>query len=73
MDGTLDGHCDPVAFASSYEVQTATDPNALASWVPGITSPRSTFQLTGLTSGSRLWVRMRAAPFGTTGKKNPTT
>ena len=49
-----------MAFASSYEVQTATDPNALASWVPGITSPHSTFQLTGLTSGSRLWVRMRA-------------
>lgn len=60
MDGTLDGHCDPVAYAGSYEVQTTMDPNAPASWVPRITSQRSTFQLTGLTSGARVWVRMRA-------------
>ena len=60
MDGTLDGQCDPVAYASSYEVLTTADPNVPASWVPRFTSQRSTFQLTGLTSGARVWVRMRA-------------
>lgn len=60
MEGTLDGQCDPVPNAHSYEVQTTAEPNVANSWALVLTSLRSTFQLTGLTSGARLWVRVRA-------------
>ena len=58
-DGTLDLACDPLAGAKTYEWQvTAADPVA----GPYATTEQTTASkatLTGRTSGSRVWVRVR--------------
>lgn len=59
-DGELDGSCDAVVGASSYEWQTTGNPNDPASWVTRSTNTRSTVTLTGLPSGQRCWLRVRA-------------
>ncbi len=59
-DGTLDNVCDSVDGGSSYEWQTSPTPNDPNSWTGRGTTTKSSAHLTGLTSGTRLWSRVRA-------------
>ena len=59
-DGSLDAHFDPEPVAKTYEVQTSPDPMTPSTFVHGDTVTKSSCTLTGLTSGSRVWVRVRA-------------
>ena len=61
----LDGHCDPVSGARGYNVQTTLDMTGTPVWVNQPDTPNTQFSLKGLTSGQRMWVRMRA--YGTQG------
>jgi hypothetical protein len=55
----LDGSFDPEALAYTYDVQmTSVDP-VNGPWVTVLTPTASVFKLTGLTSGQRVWVRVR--------------
>lgn len=63
-DGELDYHHDRVAGARLYERQSATDPNGTA-WTDRGTSTKSKGSVSGLTSGTRIWLRARAV--GATG------
>jgi hypothetical protein len=58
--GELDLQWDPVAGAKTYEIQTSPDPATSSSWVAHSSVTKSKAALTGLTSGARLWVRVRA-------------
>ena len=59
-DGTLDFAFDPDDVAKSYEVEISVDPVSANSWQKKLTVPKSSGTLTGLTSGARMWVRVRA-------------
>jgi hypothetical protein len=59
-DGELDAAWDPVRGAKSYEVQVCADPITPAGWRMVASSPKSQKTLKNLTSGQRLWVRVRA-------------
>lgn len=63
-DGTLDCGWDPTKGAGSYEVQVSVDPVTATSWAFKDVSNISTITLTGLTSGSKIWVRVRAIGAG---------
>jgi hypothetical protein len=63
-DGTLDCGWDPTKGAGSYEVQVSVDPVTSTSWAFKDVSNISTLTLTGLTSGSKMWVRTRAIGAG---------
>jgi hypothetical protein len=59
--GTLDSMWSPVTGARSYEIQTTTaDPLVEANWAFKKSSSKSRATLDGLTSGSKVWVRVRA-------------
>jgi len=58
FDGTLDLVCQPVRGAKSYEIQVSPDPPG--TWTPKMTASKSSATLEGLTSGAKLWVRVRA-------------
>jgi hypothetical protein len=58
-DGTLDAAWDPLKGANSYEVQTSVDPVSPTSWQPKLTAGKSSATINGLTSGARIWVRVR--------------
>jgi hypothetical protein len=58
--GEIDLNWNPVAGAKSYEIHTATDPNTPSSWAFKDNSAKSKATLDGLTSASRIWVRVRA-------------
>ena len=58
--GEIDLNWNPVSGAKSYEIQTATDPNTPASWAFKDNATKSKVTLSGLTSASRIWVRVRA-------------
>jgi len=58
--GEIDLNWNPVPGAKSYEIQTSTDPNTLSSWAFKDNSTKSKMTLSGLTSASRIWVRVRA-------------
>lgn len=60
LDGALDGAYDPEELANMYEVQITTTDPVNGPWTTALNPSASTFQLTGLTSGSRVWVRVRA-------------
>lgn len=59
-NGELDLQWDPTPGAKSYEVQLSPDPMTSTSFVaqPSVTKSKSA--LTGLTSGSKMWARVRA-------------
>ena len=59
-EGELDLVWDPVPKAKGYEVQTSADPVTSTSWAFAETSSASKTSLTGLPSGSKIWVRVRA-------------
>ena len=57
--GTLDAHWDFLDNAKSYEVQTSPDPFTSTSFVTADTVTKSSTTLAGLTSGAKIWVRVR--------------
>lgn len=59
-EGELDAQWDPVRGAKSYEMEISADPITASSWVMRPSVPKSLAKLTGLTSGSKVWVRVRA-------------
>jgi len=65
--GELDFHWDPASGASSYEVHVSPDPVTTTSWAPqkGVTKSKAT--VSGLTSGTKVWARVRAIGPGGTG------
>jgi hypothetical protein len=59
-EGRLDLQWDPVRGAKNYEIQMSTDPNVTTGWSLVDTSSASKLTLTGLTSGQKIWLRVRA-------------
>jgi hypothetical protein len=62
-DGELSGQCDgQPGIVDYYEIQyTTVDPNGPSpNWQHADTSKKSRFELTGLPSGQKVWVRIRA-------------
>ena len=59
-EGAMDGKWQRDPFAVSYEVQVSPDPVTPTSWVHAMTVVRPRAKLTGLTSGQKRWVRVRA-------------
>jgi len=59
-DGTLDFGVDAEPVAKSYEVEISVDPVSPTSWQKKMTVTKSSGTITGLTSGARMWVRVRA-------------
>ena len=62
-DGELSGQCNgQPGIVEYYEIQyTTTDPNGPSpNWQHAHTSKKSRFELTGLPSGQKVWVRLRA-------------
>jgi hypothetical protein len=60
FEGTLDVVWKPVRGAKSYEIQISADPPAPTSWAAKMTASKSSATLEGLTSGTKLWARVRA-------------
>lgn len=59
-DGELDATWDPVRGARSYQVQVSAEPISPTSWRDVAPVSKSRKALSGLPSGSRTWVRVRA-------------
>ena len=59
-DGELDAQWDPVRSAKSYQVQISADPITSTSWHDATPSSVSKTVIENLTSGTRMWVRVRA-------------
>jgi hypothetical protein len=59
-DGSLDVHWDAQDKVKSYEVQVSPDPFTTTSFVTKDTVTKSSVTLDSLTSGSKVWVRVRA-------------
>ena len=59
-EGELDLVWEPVPKSKGYELQTSPDPVTGTSWAFAETSSGSKTSLTGLPSGSKVWVRVRA-------------
>ena len=57
--GALDVHWDALPGAKSFEVQTSADPFTATSWMTADTLTNSKTTLAGLTSGAKIWVRVR--------------
>ena len=60
FDGTLDGVWKPLRGAKSYEIQISADPPTGTSWAAKMTASKSSATVEGLTSGAKLWARVRA-------------
>ncbi len=59
--GSVDAMWTPVAGVRSYESQVNTsDPNVEANWSFKQSTSKSSVTLAGLTSGAKVWVRVRA-------------
>ena len=65
LPGTLDGSWDPVRGASGYIVEITTTSDVPASWHQAAIATKSSCTLTGLTTGTTYFVRVRA--FGAAG------
>ena len=63
-EGELDLHWDPVHYARTYEVQMTLDPITGTSWVTQASVSKSRAAVLGLTSGSKMWARVRAVRAG---------
>jgi hypothetical protein len=68
-EGTLDAGWDPTRGAGSYEVQKSAEPVTGTSWSYATVSNKSSVTLEGLTSGNKVWVRVRAV--GAANAKGP--
>ena len=63
IDGTIDGQFDPApadANVTTNEIQCTTGDPVTGPWSTVLNQSSSSFTLTGLTSGQRCWVRVRA-------------
>ena len=59
--GEIDAQWDPVTGGKiTYEIQTSPDPMTPTSWTNQPRSTKSKTAVMGLTSGARVWVRVRA-------------
>ncbi len=65
--GELDFHWDPASGASSYEVHVSPDPVTATSWAPQKGVTKSKAAVSSLTSGTKMWARVRAIGPGGTG------
>jgi hypothetical protein len=65
--GELDFQWDPASGASSYDVHVSPDPVTAASWAPQKGVTKSKVAVSGLTSGAKVWARVRAIGPGGTG------
>lgn len=63
-EGTLDASWDPVRGAASYEIQTSVDPVSGTSWAFKQSATKSNANIAGLTSGTKMWARVRAVGSG---------
>ena len=63
--GTVDGHCHSVKGARAYESRFIVGAMPEGDWQNGATFFNSKFEWTGLTSGSKVWIEVRAT--GTAG------
>ena len=59
-EGRLDLQWDPVRGTKNYQVQMSTDPNDATKWKLMESCSGSKLSLTGLTSGQKVWFRVRA-------------
>ena len=59
MDGVLDGSHDRPAGAKNFEVQVTTVDPVAGPYVTKLSPMTSSWHLSGLTSGQRVWVRVR--------------
>ena len=66
MDGAVDVSCDPPAHTRTFEWQVTTGDPMTGPYHTAKQTSASSTTLTGLTSGSRIWVRVRA--IGTKGE-----
>jgi outer membrane protein assembly factor BamB len=58
--GELDLQWDPIPGAKTYEIQTSPDPMTSTSWTSQPSVTKSKTVILGLTSGARVWARVRA-------------
>ena len=58
-DGALDAQNDPIAGAKTYEMQVKTVDPLAGPWTTKVQPTASRWTLEGLTSGQRVWVRVR--------------
>jgi hypothetical protein len=65
--GELDLQWDPVAGAKSYEIHVSADPVTATSWVAQPSATKSKTAVSGLTSGAKMWARVRAVGPGGVG------
>ena len=59
-DGSMDLSWDPIVEAASYLIEKSPDPPTATSWTHLGVSTKSTFTVTGLPSGTRVWFRVAA-------------
>jgi hypothetical protein len=69
MPGSVAAKCKPDANAKTYEWQTTTGDPVTGPYVTFKTTTAARVTITGLTSGTRVWVRARA--IGTKGIEGP--
>jgi hypothetical protein len=73
-DGQMDLSWDPVIEAASYVIETSPDPPTATSWSHAGVSTKSSYTVTGLQSGSRIWFRVASVnPAGQSGWSDPAT
>jgi hypothetical protein len=73
-DGQMDLSWDPVISATSYVLETSPDPPTGTSWKHLGVSTKSSFTVTDLVSGSRIWFRVAAVnSAGQSGWSDPAT
>jgi len=73
-DGQMDLSWDPVISATSYVIEISPDPPTATSWKHLGVSTKSSFTVTDLVSGSRLWFRVSAVnAAGQSGWSDPAT
>jgi hypothetical protein len=59
-DGEVDLRWKKIRNAHSYEIQISASPITATSWGSSVTCTRASYRMEGLTSGARLWFRVRA-------------
>lgn len=73
-DGEVDLSWDKVSGAKSYVIERSVDPPTATSWQHAGVSTKSSFTVTGLTSGTRYWFRVAAVgTAGQSGWSDPAT
>ena len=65
--GELDLQWDPTNGAKTYDIQISPDPITTTSWVAHPSVSKSKAAILGLTSGAKMWARVRGVGAGGTG------